>query len=197
MFVVPIAITQFWLLSALSLVFVGFLIRAMARRRRETGGRRATSSRVGIFVQGLGMALVGPGIVRPTLPWSSLPAIAGCLAVLLLAGPAIALFASSSAALGKNWSFEARTRSDHELIRCGPYAYVRHPIYLGMMLFMLGWAVALGHWANLIVAVPIFLVGTSLRTAAEDRVLEASFGQDFIAYRNSTPALFPRRPHQA
>jgi protein-S-isoprenylcysteine O-methyltransferase Ste14 len=192
MFIVPIAITQLWLLCGLSLVFFGFLVRAMMRRQRETGGHRATSSRAGIVVQGLGMGLVGPGIVKPTLPWSSLPAIAGCLAVLLLAGGAAALFASSSTELGKNWSFEARTRNDHELIRSGPYAYVRHPIYLGMMLFMLGWTVALGHWANLIVAMPLFVIGTRMRTVAEDRLLEASFGPAFIAYRNSTPALFPR-----
>jgi protein-S-isoprenylcysteine O-methyltransferase Ste14 len=192
MFVVPIAVTQIWVLGLLSLVFFAFLLRAIARRQRESGGRRATSSRLGIVVQGLGMGLVGPGIVKPTLPWSSFAGLAGCLAVLLFAGGAIALFASSSAALGKNWSFQARTRTDHELIRSGPYAYVRHPIYLGMMLFMLGWAVALGHWANLIVSVPLFLIGTRMRTAAEDRLLEASFGQDFITYRNSTPALFPR-----
>jgi protein-S-isoprenylcysteine O-methyltransferase Ste14 len=191
MFAIPIAITQLWLLGVLSLVFFGFLFRAMARRQREMGGRRATSSRLGILIQGLGMGFVGPGLVRPTLRWSSLPAIAGCLAVLLLVGGAIALFAFSSTALGKNWSFEARTRRDHELIRSGSYTYVRHPIYLGMMLFMLGWAVALGHWANLVVAMPLFLIGTRMRTAAEDRLLEASFGEDFIAYRNSTPALFP------
>jgi protein-S-isoprenylcysteine O-methyltransferase Ste14 len=195
MFVVPIAITQIWLFSALSLVFLGFLIRAMSRRESEAGGRRATSSRLGIFVQGLGMAFVVPGMIRPTMAWSSLPAIAACVAILLLMGGAIALFASSSTALGKNWSFEARTRSDHELIRSGPYAYVRHPIYLGMMLFMLAWAAALGHWANLIVAVPLFLIGTKMRTAAEDRLLEASFGRDFIKYRKSTPALFPRLTH--
>jgi protein-S-isoprenylcysteine O-methyltransferase Ste14 len=192
MFAVPIAITQIWLLVALSLVFFAYLFRAIGRRQREIGGQRATGSRLGIFVQALGMALVGFGMVRPTLPWSSLPAIAGCLAVVLLVGGAVALFALSSSALGKNWSFEARTRSDHELIRSGPYAYVRHPIYLGMFLYMMGWAAALGHWANLILAVPLFLVGTRLRTDAEDRLLEASFGQDFIAYRSSTPALFPR-----
>jgi len=195
MFVVPIAMAQVWLFSALALVFFGFLIRAMARRQSEAGGRRATSSRLGIFVQGLGMAFVVPGTIRPALAWSSLPAIAACLAILLLMSGAIALFASSSTALGKNWSFQARTRSDHELIRSGPYAYVRHPIYLGMLLFMLAWAVALGHWANLVVAMPLFVIGTKMRTAAEDRLLEASFGQDFIAYRKSVPALFPRLKH--
>ena len=141
------------------------------------------------------MAFVVPGTIRPALAWSSLPAIATCLAILLLMSGAIALFASSSMALGKNWSFQARTRSDHELIRSGPYAYVRHPIYLGMLLFMLAWSAALGHWANLLLAMPLFVIGTKMRTAAEDRLLEASFGQDFIAYRNTTPALFPRLKH--
>jgi protein-S-isoprenylcysteine O-methyltransferase Ste14 len=195
MFVVPIAMAQVWLFSALALVFFGFLIRVMARRQSEAGGRHATSSRLGIIVQGLGMAFVVPGAIRPALAWSSLAAIAACLAILLLMSGAIALFASSSTALGKNWSFQARTRSDHELIRSGPYAYVRHPIYLGMLLFMLAWAVALGHWANLVVAMPLFVIGTKMRTAAEDRLLEASFGQDFIAYRKSVPALFPRLKH--
>jgi protein-S-isoprenylcysteine O-methyltransferase Ste14 len=192
MFVVPIAAAQIWLLCALSLVFFAFLLRAIVRRQKETGGRSATSSRVGIVIQGAGIGIAGVGIVRPTLPSLSLPGIAGFIAVLVLVGGSIVLFAWSSSALGKNWSFEARTRKDHELIRSGPYAYVRHPIYLGMMLFMLGWAVALGHWANLVVAVPLFLIGTRMRTAAEDRLLEASFGQAFRDYARTTPALIPR-----
>ena len=107
-------------------------------------------------------------------------------------GGAIALFATSSRELGRNWSLVARTRSDHELVRTGPYARVRHPIYLGMLLFLLGLAVALGHWVQLIVAVPLFLIGTSIRTRIEDGLLEQSFGDAFRKYQSSTPALIPR-----
>jgi len=107
-------------------------------------------------------------------------------------GGALYLFAASSSALGKNWSFEARMRTDHQLIRNGPYARVRHPIYLGMLLFLLGLAVAFGHWLQLVVAVPLFLVGTSIRTRLEDRLLEGQFGKDFEEYARSTPALIPR-----
>lgn len=153
---VPVAETQVWLFSALSLVFFAFVVRAMIQRQTETSARHEASSRLCIIVQSVGIGMAGIGPMRPILPSSSLPAIAGCAAVLLLMGGSIALFASSSTALGKNWSFEARTRTDHELIKSGPYAHVRHPIYLGMLLFLLGLAVALGHWIQLVLAVPIF-----------------------------------------
>jgi protein-S-isoprenylcysteine O-methyltransferase Ste14 len=102
------------------------------------------------------------------------------------------LFAASSSALGRNWSIVARMRSDHELIRSGPYARVRHPIYLGLLLFLLALAVAFGHWPQLIIAVPLYLAGTRIRTDVEDRLLEQTFGESFREYRNSTPALLPR-----
>jgi len=140
----------------------------------------------------MGIALVAFGPARPSLDWFSLAAIAGYAAVTLLMGAAIVLFGWSSTTLGKNWSFAARTLDDHELIRTGPYARVRHPIYLAMLLFQLGLAAALGHWLQLIVAVPVFLVGTRIRTKAEERLLEQSFGEAFRDYRSSTPALFPK-----
>jgi len=134
----------------------------------------------------------GFGLVRPTLAPLSAGGIAGTVAVLLLMGGAIGLFAASSRELGKNWSLVARTRSDHQLVRTGPYARVRHPIYLGMLLFLLALAVALGHWPQLIIALPIFFAGTAIRTRIEDGLLEESFGEQFRAYRKSTPALIPK-----
>ena len=83
-------------------------------------------------------------------------------------------------------------RSDHELVRSGPYAHARHPIYLGMLFFLLGLAVALGHWLQLLIAVPVFLAGTSIRIRVEDGLLEQSFGDAFREYRRTTPALIPR-----
>ena len=126
------------------------------------------------------------------LPLWSPVSIVGALAVFLLMGGTLYLFVASSNALGKNWSLEARMRTDHQLIRSGPYARIRHPIYLGMLLFLLGLAVALGHWFQLIVALPLFIVGTSIRTRSEDQLLEEQFGQEFTDYARSTPSLIPR-----
>jgi protein-S-isoprenylcysteine O-methyltransferase Ste14 len=61
-----------------------------------------------------------------------------------------------------------------------------------MMLFLLGLAAAMGHWVQLLAALPVYFVGTKMRTDAEERLLEQSFGEDFRAYRNSTPAIIPR-----
>lgn len=189
---VPIAMPQWWLFDALALVFFAFIIRAAIRRPKEKGGRTESRSRLGIVLQSIGIALAGIGPVRLGLGWLSPAAIAWDVAVLALMGSAIALFAVSSTVLGKNWSIEARTLEDHQLIRSGPYARVRHPIYLAMLLFLLGLAASLGHVIQLIIAIPVFLIGTRMRTDAEERLLEESFGDAFRQYRSSTPAIFPK-----
>lgn len=189
---VPIALPQWWLFDVLSLVFFAMIVRAMIHRPRESGARTDRRSRSGIILQSVAIGLAGIGSVRPHLAWFSAAAIASYAAVSLLMGGAIFLFAWSSSTLGKNWSIEARTLDDHELIRSGPYSRVRHPIYLAMLLFLLGLAASLGHWLQLIVAVPLFLLGTRIRTDAEERLLEDRFGDDFRDYRSSTPAIIPK-----
>jgi steroid 5-alpha reductase family enzyme len=188
----PISFTQFWTFIALSLVFFAFLIRAALRKDKESGTKTDSRSRFGIVLQSIGIGLAGFGGARPTLEPFGAAGLLGTAAVILFVGTAIGLFVASSSALGHNWSLVARTRSDHELIRSGPYAYVRHPIYLGMLFFLLGLAAALGHWVQLIVAIPVFLAGTAIRTRIEDGLLERSFGDEFREYRTTTPTLIPR-----
>jgi protein-S-isoprenylcysteine O-methyltransferase Ste14 len=192
LFAVPICVAQYAAFTVSGIVFFYFVIRAFLRRAPETGATRDRRSRAGIVIQSVGIGLVGFGPVKLVLASLSPAGLAGTAAVLLLMGGAIALFATSSRELGRNWSLIARMRSDHELVRTGPYAHVRHPIYLGMLLFLLALAVALGHWLQLIVAIPVFLVGTAIRTRLEDGLLEQSFGDAFRSYRSSTPALIPK-----
>ena len=188
----PVSHLQLWAFFALSLIFFLFLFRAFSRRTGEAGATRDPRSRLGILLQSLGIGVAAIGRVKPTLASLSAAGLVGTLAVVLLMGGAIMLFALSSSALGRNWSIVARTLPDHELVRSGPYARVRHPIYLGLLLFMLGLAVAYGHWLQLLVAVPLYLAGTQIRTSIEDLLLERRFGDAFRDYRNSTPALIPR-----
>ena len=189
---VPVGWLQLWIFSIIGLGFFIALIRALMKKTPESGGRREGKSRLGIILQSVSFFIVGFGGARPTLPLLSPAALAGAAAVLLLMGGCLFLFAMSSSALGKNWSFEARMRDDHQLIRTGPYARVRHPIYLGMLLFLFGLAAAMGHWVQLLVALPFFLWGTSIRTKLEDQLLESQFGQEFRDYAKGTPALIPR-----
>ena len=191
-FAVPIGFTQLIAFWVLALGFFLSLIRTFSRHSRETGSTLNSRSRFGILLQTVGIFLAGFGIMRVGLqPFSPLALLGAATVAALLSG-SIALFVASSHALGRNWSLVARTRSDHELIRSGPYSRVRHPIYLAMLLFLLALAVAMGHWGQLVLAIPVFLAGTKIRTDAEDRLLEQSFGDSFRQYRNDTPALFPK-----
>jgi protein-S-isoprenylcysteine O-methyltransferase Ste14 len=191
-FAAPICVAQYAAFIASGLIFLYFLFRAFARRTRELGAKLDRRSQTGIIIQSVGIALVGFGPVKIALASLSAAGLAGTAAVLLLMIGAIGLFATSSRELGRNWSLVARMRTDHELVRTGPYARVRHPIYLGMLLFLLALAVALGHWPQLVVAIPVFLAGTAIRTRLEDGLLETQFGDSFREYRSSTPALFPK-----
>lgn len=191
-FAARVGMTQFAAFWLLSLGFFLSIFRTFLRRSPETGGTRNANSRVGILLQSIGIGLAGFGGIRVGLaPFSPL-ALLGTVAVVALMSGSIALFVASSRALGRNWSLVARTRSDHELVQTGPYARVRHPIYLAMLLFLLALAVAMGHWGQLLLAVPLFLAGTRIRTDAEDRLLEQCFGDAFRQYRNGTPSLFPK-----
>ena len=190
----PVSQAQVWLFVVLAAGF--FVVMIVATRRSgggDSGTRRNNISRLGIALQALGIGLAGFGPVRMSLDPLSPRALIQSLAIILLAGGASAVFAASAKALGANWSIVARTRSDHQLVRNGPYARVRHPIYLGLLLFMLGLAVALGHFAQLIVAIPVFLIGTTIRTRIEDGLLEAKFGDEFRDYARATPAIHPAR----
>ena len=192
MFAVPVSLTQFVAFCLMALGFFLSMARAFWRKPAETGATTSARSRLGILLQMVGFAIVSFGVIRVALgPASPLALLETVVVVALMAG-AIGLFVASSSALGRNWSLVARTRTDHELIRSGPYARVRHPIYLAMLLFLVALAIGLGHWGQLLLASPLFLAGTKIRTDAEDRLLEQSFGETFRQYRNATPAIFPR-----
>ena len=189
----PIGAPQFASFMALAFLFAGMVLRFRSKAPREgKAGRRAPLSIIGILLQAGAMGLAGAGRIAMTLAPGDWRSIAATLAVLLLNGAAVWLFVASASALGANWSLVARTLSDHSLVTSGPFARVRHPIYAAMLLFLLGLAVAFGHEAHLIVALPLFLIGTFIRTHSEERLLKAQFGGAFDDYARTTPALIPR-----
>jgi protein-S-isoprenylcysteine O-methyltransferase Ste14 len=93
--------------------------------------------------------------------------------------------------MGKNWSLVARTRSDHQLIRSGPFSMVRHPIYLALLLYLFSIAAALGHWQQLLFAIPLYVAGTFIRIRDEEKLLRAQFGDEHERYVRDVPALIP------
>lgn len=94
--------------------------------------------------------------------------------------------------LGKQWSVRATVVEQHKLITTGPYSFVRHPIYAGMFGMMVATGIANGYWYSLLAAMGFALLGTLMRIHEEEKLLRATFGDEFDAYKKSVPALVPR-----
>jgi protein-S-isoprenylcysteine O-methyltransferase Ste14 len=92
--------------------------------------------------------------------------------------------------LGGNWSGMVTLKQDHELVRSGPYRWVRHPIYTGLLLAVFGTAVAIGEWRG-IIALALFAVAFLYKIRIEERFLVDRFGAAYGRYREQVPALVP------
>ena len=188
----PISLLQldtFWVVSALFVIaLVAMLVRSIDR---SPARQRRLTSTVGVMLQAAGCAAAGIGFAKPSLPWWAPYSLVSTTFVVLLGGAAVALFLWAISTMGRNWSIVARTRGDHELIRTGPFAMVRHPIYLALLLYLISIAAALGHWQQLLIAVPVYLLGTVIRIRDEEALLRAQFGEDHARYVRKVPALIP------
>ncbi len=83
-------------------------------------------------------------------------------------------------------------QKDRHLTTSGPYAYLRHPLYLGNFLIGLGVAAAGGHWIWPVLFGLFYAVVYRRTLIYEDRVLEAQFGEAYRRYRSAVPGLVPR-----
>jgi protein-S-isoprenylcysteine O-methyltransferase Ste14 len=118
----------------------------------------------------------------------SIPALAAVGFVLALIGLAIALWARVH--LGQYWSDKVVLKVDHQLIRSGPYAHLRHPIYSGVLLAVLGTALIVGEWRG-VLAFAILLANYSIKARKEEQILAAHFGDEFREHLTSAGFLLP------
>jgi protein-S-isoprenylcysteine O-methyltransferase Ste14 len=107
---------------------------------------------------------------------------------LTAAGCAFAVWAR--AWLGPNWSATVTRKQDHEFVRSGPYAVVRHPIYAGLLLAILGTALALGE-VRALLAIALAFVGWFTKARTEERFLVQEFGDRYLRYRGQVKQLIP------
>jgi protein-S-isoprenylcysteine O-methyltransferase Ste14 len=108
------------------------------------------------------------------------------LAVFLL-GLALATWARVY--LGRNWGMPMSTKDDPELVTTGPYRTIRHPIYTGMILAMIGTAIAISLYWLIAVAV---LGGYFIYSAVvEERNMAKLFPDTYPEYKKSTRMLIP------
>jgi protein-S-isoprenylcysteine O-methyltransferase Ste14 len=99
---------------------------------------------------------------------------------------------AAARALGRQWALMARVIEGHELIRQGPYALVRNPIYLAMLGMLIATSLAVSRWQALGFAAIVFAVGTAIRIRTEENLLRGTFGAKFEDYARRVPAFLPR-----
>ena len=93
--------------------------------------------------------------------------------------------------LGRLWSSSVTRKSNHRVVDSGPYGFVRHPIYSGLLLSLLATAAAKGTVLG-IAGFGFLLLGMVLKARLEERWLETQLQEGvYAAYRQRVPMLIP------
>jgi protein-S-isoprenylcysteine O-methyltransferase Ste14 len=181
-----------WFFPLLWLVFIAVWIR-MARGGKAVAERESISSRLSHY---LPLLIAIYLLAAPHLPIAALNGRFAPLslwfvrlgAALTLAGVAFAIWARML--LAGNWSSDVTLKRDHELIVGGPYALVRHPIYTGILLALIGTALAVEEWRAAL-AVVIVAIAFWRKLRVEEAFMRRQFGETYARYVARVPALIP------
>ena len=79
----------------------------------------------------------------------------------------------------------------HHLVTSGPYRFVRHPSYSGLLLFFTGVGIALGDWLSVLIMAVVPALGVLYRIRVEEKALIEAFGEEYQAYKGKVGGLLP------
>lgn len=108
--------------------------------------------------------------------------------IIVFLGFAIAMWGRIT--LGRNWNMNPSLQAHHELVESGPYAYMRHPMYTGLIFMLLGTVVYYGTLFGCIVFF-LSLIGAWFKLSREEKILTGHFGQAYLDYKVRVKALVP------
>jgi protein-S-isoprenylcysteine O-methyltransferase Ste14 len=161
---------------------------AKANRRKESVPSRLTHV-VPLLIAGwlLASSRVPVAVLNtPIVPRSI--ALFACGVALTAAGLAFTVWARVH--LAGNWSGVVTLKENHTLVRDGPYRCVRHPIYTGLLLALIGSAIARDEWRG-VLALALAFAALWRKLSLEERWLAETFGDDYRRYRSEVRALIP------
>jgi protein-S-isoprenylcysteine O-methyltransferase Ste14 len=190
-----------WLGGLLAYTLLGVVFYGIWRGTQRQAGR--ITGKMGHYLRSPWFYLVTSALyfVICYLGWISLPLnitphvhvwMLGLGTLLYFPGMSLTLWARL--ALGKNYfvstGFGAQLFEEHQLVANGPFAFVRHPMYAGLILAAFGSLLIYHTWTTLLFA--LFAPALFFRARREETALAAEFGEQWQEYCKRVPAFFPR-----
>jgi len=171
-----------------------FLLRTRPPKAAEAKRDRFATLGISLQMVGYFMVFFQPPRQPFLPPVAALSGVSGIIFGVFTVGIAAAsgwLIEFAVRTLGKQWAMRARLVEGHQLITVGPYAYIRNPIYTGMLGMLIATGLATEHWIALVPASVIFAIGMVIRIRTEEKLLQAQSGDEFEEYAKRVPAVVP------
>lgn len=179
--------------------FASEVLLTITRRSRSKTGTKQDKSTLGMIWVVIALSIAaGIFVSRSRFLWDK-----GVWMFQMPAGPAVtiaavALFAAglilrwwAIVTLGRFFTVDVTIEKDHELVERGPFRWVRHPSYTGVVMAFIGWALTCRNWAVMaVVLVPIF-VAFVRRMNVEEEALRGALGERYAEYTRRTKRLVP------
>ncbi len=183
-----------WLIFALWLIFIGYWAVSASSAKKNVSGPR-WGRQAGVRLAIIALILIASRVPAVNHALHHVRAyvltrnVALGVAGVILSALGIGIAIAARVYLGTNWGMPMSRKERPELVTTGPYTLVRHPIYSGLMLAMLGSAMA----ETIFWLVPLAIVSVYFLFSArtEERLMVEQFPANYPAYRKRTKMLIP------
>jgi protein-S-isoprenylcysteine O-methyltransferase Ste14 len=182
-----------WIIVALWLGLITYwMVSAIDAKRSLGSGQTWKEIGLRLIVAAALLIVLGIPAVRHALrdvqAYQTKSVVLGVIGVVLCAG-GVGLAVQGRRYLGRNWGMPASRKEDPELVINGPYRYIRHPIYSGIILAMVGTAIgASAFWVVPLVLFSGYFIHSARR---EEKIMMAQFPEQYPEYMARTRMLLP------
>src|SRR5437588_8204328 len=188
------------LLSKLGLIFFASeVLLTLTRRSRSKTGTKQDKSTLGMIWVVIALSIAaGIFVANSAFLWTAglwmfelPPGPAVTVAALVLFAAGLVLRWWAIVTLGRFFTVDVTIEKDHELVKRGPFRWVRHPSYTGVLLALVGWALTLRNWAAVAVVLVPIVIAFVTRMNVEEEALTGGLGQRYADYIKRTKRLVP------
>jgi protein-S-isoprenylcysteine O-methyltransferase Ste14 len=162
-----------------------WLVMAGTAKAEQSRWTRFAGGRIGILL--VVLLLIGPRVFKGHRAGTGNPWLVGTGLALFVLGLALAVWARVY--LGRNWGMPMSAKVDPELVTNGPYRKIRHPIYSGIIVGVIGTAIAISPY--LLVAAAILGAYFLFSAVIEERTMTGLFPAAYPPYKRATKMLIP------